>query len=45
MSLDFVVFSSSMSTYVFEFTYNYWTVLLPTNPTVLYLGDIPPLNV
>ena len=45
MSLDFVIFSSNMSSYVFKFTYNYWTVLLPTNPTALYLVDIPPSNV
>ena len=44
MSLDFVFFSS-MSTYVFEFAYNYWTELLFTNPTALYLVDIPPSNV
>ena len=38
-------FSFSLSAYVFELAYIHWTALLFTNPTVLYLVDIPPSNV
>ena len=35
----------NMYTHMIELVYNCWTLLILTNPTVLYLVDIPPSNV
>ena len=43
--IEFELCFLNMFIHMFEFVYNYWTVLLYTNPTVLYLVDIPPSNV